>query len=149
MADKKVKDIAKNIQQTLNLPQEETKDVAVLDPPSTDVTVYDPEEIELDENEDYKLARENVKETILVGLEGLNSLLKLAEADEDPRSYAAMARLVKSLADSNLILMEIHNKHQDMNGTSPASTDGQTNIDKAVFVGSTKDLQEFLKSSKE
>lgn len=90
---------------------------------------------------DYESVRSNLKNLIENGNFALESALKVATESDAPRAYEVVAILLKTMADLNNNVLDVHKKVKDTTA-SPATKVNQTN--NSVFVGSTKDLQNFL-----
>jgi hypothetical protein len=74
----------------------------------------------------------------------MNNLLMVAKQSDHPRAYEVAANMLKSLTDMNKDLMEIQKRKRDL---EPKETNNASiNVDKAVFIGSTKELIKALKS---
>lgn len=97
---------------------------------------------------DFGIARNNIKNLLSKGDGAIDNLLKVAEESEHPRAYEVVATLMKTMADLNKDLLDLRKKKQDLSGKKSVETNN-TNIDKAVFVGSTTDLIKLLKDKKE
>lgn len=97
--------------------------------------------------DDAEFARQNIRTLIEKGNTAMDNLLLVANASEHPRAYEVAAGLIKNLADLNKDLLEIQKRKKDLD-PSQAKGGGTTNIDKAVFVGSTTELVKFLKNNK-
>jgi hypothetical protein len=97
--------------------------------------------------DDAEFARQNIRTLIEKGNTAMDNLLLVANASEHPRAYEVAAGLIKNLADLNKDLLEIQKRKKDLDPTQ-AKNNGTTNIDKAVFVGSTTELVKFLKNNK-
>ena len=97
--------------------------------------------------DDADFARSNIRDLIQKGNVAIDSLLQVANASEHPRAYEVAAGLIKNLGDLNKDLMEIQKRKRDLDPTQ-SKNNSTTNIDKAVFVGSTTDLVKFLKNNK-
>ena len=97
---------------------------------------------------DFGIARNNIKNLLSKGDSAIDNLIKVAEESEHPRAYEVVATLMKTMADLNKDLLDLRKKKQDISGIKPVEKN-QTNIDKAVFVGSTTDLIKLLKDKKE
>lgn len=89
---------------------------------------------------DYKLVQENLKSLIGNGNLALESALKVATESDSPRAFEVVAILLKTMADLNNNVLDVHKKAKDTTGTKVELK--QTN--NSVFVGSTKDLQNIL-----
>jgi len=81
------------------------------------------------------------------GNSAIDTLLQVANASEHPRAYEVAAGLIKNLGDLNKDLLEIQKRKRDLDPTQ-SKGNSTTNIDKAVFVGSTTELVKFLKNNK-
>lgn len=89
---------------------------------------------------DYELVQDNLKQLIGNGNVALESALKVATESDSPRAFEVVAILLKTMADLNNNVLDIHKKAKDT--TSQKVQVNQTN--NSVFVGSTKDLQNLL-----
>ena len=89
---------------------------------------------------DYEIAQDNLKGLIQNGNVALESALKVATESDSPRAFEVVAILLKTMSDLNNNMLDIHKKAKDT--TSSKTEIKQTN--NSVFVGSTKDLQNFL-----
>lgn len=89
---------------------------------------------------DYQLVQENLKGLLGNGNIALESALKVATESDSPRAFEVVAILLKTLADLNNNVLDVHKKAKDT--TSSKIEVKQTN--NSVFVGSTKDLQNLL-----
>ena len=97
--------------------------------------------------DDAEFARQNIRALIEKGTTAMDTLLQVANASEHPRAYEVAAGLIKNLGDLNKDLLEIQKRKRDLDPTQSKNT-STTNIDKAVFVGSTTELVKFLKNNK-
>lgn len=89
---------------------------------------------------DYEKAQENLKKLIGTGDLALDSALKVATESDSPRAFEVVAILLKTMADLNNNMLDIHKKAKDT--TTSKAEIKQTN--NSVFIGSTKDLQNLL-----
>jgi hypothetical protein len=89
---------------------------------------------------DYEQVQTNLKELIGSGNVALESALKVATESDSPRAFEVVAILLKTMADLNNNMLDVHKKAKDT--TSSKTEIKQTN--NSVFVGSTKDLQNLL-----
>lgn len=96
--------------------------------------------------DDAEFARQNIRELIGKGSLAMDNLLQIANASEHPRAFEVAAGLMKNIADMNKDLLELQKRKRDLDPA--ASQKSTTNIDKAVFVGSTTELVKFLKNNK-
>ena len=89
---------------------------------------------------DYELVQSNIKDLIGNGNVALEAALKVATESDSPRAFEVVAILLKTMADLNNNMLDVHKKAKDTTGTKVEVK--QTN--NSVFVGSTKDLQNLL-----
>jgi len=112
--------------------------------PSAVVTVnYNEPDIKQDLNDAYQQSKENLQEIIDQGKEAMEEILKVAKAGQHPRAFEVYGTLLKNMVDANKELLGIQKQMRDMDGKKK---DGDTKIDKAIFVGSTAELNKFLQS---
>jgi len=126
----------------LNQTLSEVLDVEPIDYSTTEIV-----EAKTPVEDDAEFARTNIRELISKGNTAIDTLLQVATASEHPRAYEVAAGLIKNLGDLNKDLLEIQKRKRDLD---PKQLKGNstTNIDKAVFVGSTTELVKFLKNNK-
>lgn len=98
---------------------------------------------------DFKEARGNMKRLLLSGEEALDGILDLARSSEHPRSYEVAGQLIKTLADVNKDLMNIHKLSKEHDNTGKSLDGPKTITNNAVFVGTTAELQQMRKAMKE
>jgi len=95
---------------------------------------------------DYKSVRGNLHSIILKGNEAIDGILEVAQEGDSPRAYEVAAQMIKTVAEANKDLLDLHKKMKDIrkDDSGPSSV-SQTN---AIYVGSTKDLQELVNQSR-
>jgi len=100
-------------------------------------------------SDDASAARTNIRTLLSQGSTAVTELLVLAKQSNSPRSYEVLATLLKTMADINHDLMDVHKTEQALTGEGGTpgeqSSSGDVHIDKAVFVGSTSELGQHLK----
>jgi len=101
-----------------------------------------PVNIEDDLTDDYQQSRENLQSIIDQGKEAMEDILRIARESEHPRAFEVYGTLLKNMVDANKELLSIQKQMRDMNGKKEVNN---TNIDKAIFVGSTSELSKLLK----
>lgn len=94
-------------------------------------------------SEDAIAARTNVRLMIAQGTQAITELLALARELKTPRAYEVAANMLKTMAELNQDLLSVH--QQELSITEPDLPTGNVNIENAVFVGSTMELQEAIK----
>jgi hypothetical protein len=133
--------------QTINLPTIATEDQTKLDV----IRERPLEEIIIDE--DFNEARENLKDLIRKQQDSIDTLTMIAAESESPRHFEVLAAMMKNLADMNDKLLNLSKQRKELTkglpvarptyGSSGVSTTHQ-NIENAVFVGSSSDLDDLL-----
>lgn len=127
----------------MNINKNLSKLFAIQETPKTDITSKSEPGGTFDSNnfqKDYKLVQENLKSLIGSGNLALESALKVATESDSPRAFEVVAILLKTMADINNNVLDVHKKAKDTTGNKVELK--QTN--NSVFVGSTKDLQNIL-----
>ena len=126
----------------LNQKLSEVLDVEPINYQTTEIV-----EVKTPVEDDAEFARTNIRELISKGNTAIDNLLLVANASEHPRAYEVAAGLIKNLADLNKDLLEIQKRKRDLDPTQ-TKNNSTTNIEKAVFVGSTTELVKFLNNNK-
>lgn len=106
-----------------------------------------------DVEDDFELARKTMRELLINGQKAVENVLELTKETEHPRTFEVAAGLIKTMGETAKDLMELHKSRKaitdddsyDDSGVPAAS--GTTNIQQAVFVGSTADLQELIRAN--
>jgi hypothetical protein len=121
----------KNLANFFNVPLNDSKETKAIAGGTFDSSNF---------QKDYEKAQQNIKDLIGNGNMALESALKVATESDSPRAFEVVAILLKTMADLNNNMLDIHKKAKDT--TSSKTEIKQTN--NSVFVGSTKDLQNLL-----
>ena len=113
----------------------------------------EPEELtqeEKDAEEDFAVARENVKDILDKGTEALAGILRIAEASEHPRAYEVAANLIKTLTESNKSLLDLHEQRRQLAPVKveEKKTETASVTNNNVFVGTTAELLALIKQGK-
>lgn len=125
--------INKNLAKLFNVPEGQNSSLAK---PSQPGGTFDIANFQ----KDYALVQDNLKSLIGSGNIALESALKVATESDSPRAFEVVAILLKTMADLNNNVLDVHKKAKDTTGTKVEVK--QTN--NSVFVGSTKDLQNLI-----
>lgn len=116
----------------------------VIVPPQNEVSA--PKEVDIDD--DYQYARNNLRGLIENGKEIMQNIIFVAKESESPRSYEVVGQLIKTLAETNKDLLDLAKKSKDLKAEDKPAGGGDTNINNALFVGSTAELQKLLNNKK-
>jgi hypothetical protein len=76
----------------------------------------------------------------------MEEILNVAKAGQHPRAFEVYGTLLKNMVDANKELLAIQKQIRDIDETKKEKSGG-TNIDKAIFVGSTAELNKLLKNN--
>ena len=108
----------------------------------------DPAELDQDLADAYQQSKENLQGLIEQGTEAMEEILNVAKAGQHPRAFEVYGTLLKNMVDANKELLAIQKQMREMSGVKKEAS-SSTNIDKAIFVGSTSELSKLLKGKKE
>jgi hypothetical protein len=98
-----------------------------------------------DSETDFQYARENLYNLIERGQDGLEEMLEIAKSSEHPRAMEVFGQLIGKLTETNKELLNLHKTKKDIS----QDTSGPKNVSNNLFVGSTAELQKFLKKGKD
>jgi uncharacterized protein YukE len=101
-------------------------------------------DLKQDLSDAYSQSKDNLQELLEKGTEAMDELLQICKAGQHPRAFEVYATLLKNMGDINDKLLDTQKKMREMDGKKTEVQ--KTNIDKAIFVGSTTELQKFLKN---
>ena len=125
-------------------------EVFEIEPVVVDVEIIEPSRPKQVDNQkvdiDFHEVRKSLKDIIDRGSEAIDGILQVASETESPRAYEDAAQMIKTVADANKDLLEIHKKLKDIRKETTTVNNTTNN---SLFVGSTKELQMFLKEQKE
>jgi hypothetical protein len=97
-------------------------------------------------SEDFQAVRSNLYDIIEKGNKAIEGILHVASEGDSPRAYEVVSQLIKSVADANKDLLQLHKQLKEIKQESPASTQSAQNItNQSIFVGSTTELQKLLR----
>ena len=122
----------------------ETLDLTPMEPKTGEIVKAEPAEDKKLEN-DFQYARENLYNLIERGNDGLEELLEIAKQSEHPRAFEVVGQMIGKLTETNKELLNLHKSKKDIKTDSS----GPKNVSNNLFVGSTAELQKFLKKGKD
>ena len=93
----------------------------------------------------YAQSKDKLQELLEKGTEAMDELLQICKAGQHPRAFEVYATLLKNMGELNDKLLDTQKKIRDIDGTKSKDAP-KTNIENALFVGSTAELQKFLKN---
>lgn len=139
-------DLNKNLSQIFDI--DPIKDPGISDTntkknPVLPVRYNDPD-LKQDLTDAYQQSKENLQEIIDAGKDAMEELRQIASAGQHPRAFEVYGTLLKNMVDANKELLAIQKQMRDMDENAKKDKGGTT-IDKAIFVGSTAELNKLIK----
>ena len=119
------------------IPEEKKEKLPVLQ------THYNEPDLKQDLTDAYQQSRENLQGLIDQGQEAMHEILNIAKAGQHPRAFEVYGTLLKNVVDANKELLAIQKQMREMD--EDKKKNAGTNIDKAIFVGSTAELNKLIK----
>ena len=108
-----------------------------------DLVPVNPETLNDDLGDAYQQSKENLQELIDQGKEAMEEILQIAKVGQHPRAFEVYGTLLKNVVDANKELLAIQKQMREMSGVK--NKEQSTNIDKAIFIGSTAELNKLIK----
>jgi hypothetical protein len=102
-----------------------------------------PETLNDDLGDAYQQSKENLQGIIDQGKEAMEEILQIAKAGQHPRAFEVYGTLLKNMVDANKELLNIQKQMREMDNKTKDKSG--TQIDKAIFVGSTAELNRLIK----
>ena len=93
------------------------------------------------QDQDYEYVRNNLQDIIETGSTVLQGIVELAEGSDHPRAYEVVGQIMRQLAETNKDLIELQKDMKKIKDEESAKKVTQN----AIFMGSTADLQKFLR----
>jgi hypothetical protein len=119
-----------------------------------EIVEYVPADSKDDQDEDYMLVRNTLRNLIEKGNDALEDISTIARQNESARGFEVVANLIKTVGETSKDLYNLQKMKRDLKEPDPASdprkktTEG-INVEQAVFVGSTAELLAAIKNKKE
>jgi len=95
---------------------------------------------------DYQYSRGQLYNLIEKGQEAIDGIMDVARNSDHPRAYEVAFQGIKHVSDMTDKLIDLQKKMKTIEGDVPQK--GPSTINNTMFVGSTAELQKFLKQSK-
>ena len=100
-----------------------------------------------DSEKDYWLVRKNMKELIKTGEDAIDGILRVATEGDAPRAYEVAAQMIKTVADCNKDLIELHKKMKEIK-KEEINLNQHNTTNQSIYVGSTSELQDLINQSR-
>jgi hypothetical protein len=99
------------------------------------------EKTEKNLDKDFEYAKDNIKMLISNGSEAIEEILKVAKAGDSPRAYEVVSQLLKTVADMNKDLLDLHQKAK---AVKKETVNVKNTTNNSIYVGSTSELQDLI-----
>ena len=96
-----------------------------------------------DVDTDFDTGRGELYKLLEKGNQAIDGILALAKEGEHPRAYEVAGQLIKTVSEVTERLADLQEKMQKL---KEVPDKGPTNVTNALFIGSTKELQNLLKN---
>jgi response regulator of citrate/malate metabolism len=138
-------DMVAALQKNLDEVKKTSEELAVVD------SLIGPSDAQLvdETEEDYRYARERIKKLIETSEIAIDSMSCLAADAEHPRAFEVLGTLIKQAAEMNQQLLDLQKQRKTLvkSDDTNNSNEGTSTTNNAIFVGTTSELQKFLKGS--
>lgn len=94
-------------------------------------------------NNDSEFARQNIREMITVGNKALENAYEVATQSESPRAYEVLSTMLKTMADINGQLLDMHAKQRQITKKSEEKLQPSV-TNNVAFVGTTNELNQLI-----
>ena len=119
------------------------KNLNIVEKPKSEVSKS---EIVSDTEKDIEFSRDKMKELIDQSCEAINTMMALASESEHPRAFEVLSNMIKDASQMSQDLVKLQKIRKDITQEKDVSGGGST-TNNAIFVGSTTELQKFLKNN--
>ena len=102
---------------------------------------------EMDQEDDYQLARQTMRKLLMKGETTLDELIELSKNSEHPRTYEVAGQFMKTMSDVSKDLLNLQKQVKELKADDPQQKIGTQN--NVVFAGSTAELFKALKQNKD
>jgi hypothetical protein len=103
-----------------------------------------------DSTADFEFARKNLVSTIEIGQTLLHQISAVTAEAESSKMFEVAATLLTTQINAVKSLLFLHGQHRKLKGEStPSTVETTNNIEQAMFVGSTTELQAMLRKGKD
>ena len=105
------------------------------------ITPVSPPNLDEDLTTAYNQSKDNLQDIIDQGKEAMEDILKIAKESEHPRAFEVFGGILKNVVEANKELIAMQKQMREMDKKKEVNN---TNIDKAIFVGSTTELSKII-----
>ncbi len=129
------KDIDSKLDEILDISTDIQKETKVVKLPARQESV----------DNDYKYGRETLYHLVERGQDAIDGILDLCKETEHPRAYEVAGQLIKTVGDTAEKLLDLQKKVKELENENPNLKTQHNHL----YVGSTSDLQKYLKKNKD
>lgn len=122
------------------------KNLSIIEKPKTTVSKG---EIINDTEKDIEYSRKKLKELIDKSSEAITQMMALAVESEHPRAFEVLSNMIKDASQMTQDLVKLQKTRKDITQDKEVVSEKNTTTNNAIFVGSTTELQKFLKEKSE
>ena len=98
-----------------------------------------------DTETDLEYSRDKMKSLIDQSCEAINHMMALASDSEHPRAFEVLSTMIKHTSEMSQDLIKLQKTRKDI--TQEKSGPSSTTTNNSIFVGSTTELQKYLKKN--
>lgn len=123
----------------------------IIVPEPTDIVVAPPTPLATAQDEvidDIELAKQNISELMVKGVESLDELMAVAKQSQNPRAYEVVSTMMKTLIDANKEFVGMSEKKKYAKEDHPAGQ-ATTNVTNNNLILSTTDMLKMIKGDLE
>jgi hypothetical protein len=136
------KSIDQKLSEVFNLPEEQNTNIIEINQEPIAV----PQKTDNKTMDDFETVRNNLYDIIEKGSKAIDGILHVASEGDSPRAYEVVSQLIKSVADANKDLLQLHKQLKEITQDVISQSQSAQNItNQSIFVGSTTELQKLLK----
>lgn len=100
-------------------------------------------------DQDVALARENIKQVLVVAQDAMKDLANIAKTAESARAFEVLGQLMKTVSETSKDLVELQRTKEDTKRKAGKLSKPEKVVNNNVFVGSTHELMQMLKKPPE
>jgi len=100
-----------------------------------------------DTETDIEYSRDKMKSLIDQSCEAINHMMALASDSEHPRAFEVLSTMIKHTSEMSQDLIKLQKTRKDI--TQEKNGPSSTTTNNSIFVGSTTELQKYLKKNNE
>lgn len=146
--------VEKNLSDALGIEHTPANREMVSNEVSKEVIEYVPVSEGDDQDEDYTLVRNTLRNLIEKGNDALEDISTIARQNESARGFEVVANLIKTVGETSKDLYNLQKMKRDLKepapDTDPRKKNAESiNVEQAVFVGSAAELLSAIKKQKE